>query len=99
LAFSSPERLNLGFLLREKLAAVLIIPCAWGSQLTGYNLHHHPLRQPSSLFWRRRWGRKRRLLPGEFFARTSFTLFYCFTYIILLKTQKKLVSFIVVYHV
>jgi hypothetical protein len=32
-------------------------------------------RQPSSLFWRRCRGRKRRLLQGEFFARTSFTLF------------------------
>jgi hypothetical protein len=32
-------RLNLGFLLREKLAAVLIIPSSWGSQLDG-DLHH-----------------------------------------------------------
>jgi hypothetical protein len=31
---------NLGFLLREKLAAVLIIPSSWGSQLDG-DLHHH----------------------------------------------------------
>jgi hypothetical protein len=28
-------RLNLGFFLREKLAAVLIIPSSWGSQLDG----------------------------------------------------------------
>jgi hypothetical protein len=28
-------RLNLGFLLREKLATVLIIPSSWGSQLDG----------------------------------------------------------------
>jgi hypothetical protein len=28
-------RLNLGFFLREKLAAVLIIPFSWGSQLDG----------------------------------------------------------------
>jgi hypothetical protein len=33
-------RLNLGFLLRERLAAVLIIPSSWGSQLDG-DLHHH----------------------------------------------------------
>jgi hypothetical protein len=31
--------INLGFLLRKKLAAVLIIPSSWGSQLAGY-LHH-----------------------------------------------------------
>jgi hypothetical protein len=28
-------RLNLGFLLREKLVAVLIIPSSWGSELDG----------------------------------------------------------------
>jgi hypothetical protein len=33
-------RLNLGFFLREKLAAVLIIPSSWGSQLDG-DLHQH----------------------------------------------------------
>jgi hypothetical protein len=33
-------RFNLGFLLREKLAAVLIIPSSWGSQLDG-DLHQH----------------------------------------------------------
>jgi hypothetical protein len=33
-------RLNLGFLLREKLAIVLIIPSSWGSQLDG-DLHQH----------------------------------------------------------
>jgi hypothetical protein len=31
-------RLNLGFFLREKLAAVLIIPSSWGSQLDGEKL-------------------------------------------------------------
>jgi hypothetical protein len=35
-------RLNLGFLLREKLAAVLIIPSSWGSQLDG-DLHQHTM--------------------------------------------------------
>jgi hypothetical protein len=35
-------RLNLGFLLREKLAAVLIIPTSWGSQLDG-DLHQHTM--------------------------------------------------------
>jgi hypothetical protein len=29
------DSINLGFFLREKLAAVLIIPFSWGSQLDG----------------------------------------------------------------
>jgi hypothetical protein len=33
------DLINLGFLLREKLAVVLIIPSSWGSQLDG-DLHH-----------------------------------------------------------
>jgi hypothetical protein len=36
-------RLTLGFLLREKLAAVLIIPSSWDFQLDG-DLHHQPCR-------------------------------------------------------
>jgi hypothetical protein len=46
---------NLGFLLREKLAAVLIIPSFWGSQLDG-DLHHHyhsNHRRGASSVWRR----------------------------------------------
>jgi hypothetical protein len=31
---------NLGFLLREKVAAMLITPSSWGSQLDG-DLHQH----------------------------------------------------------
>jgi hypothetical protein len=27
---------NLGFLLREKLAAIFITPCSWGFQLAGH---------------------------------------------------------------
>jgi hypothetical protein len=30
---------NLGFLLRKKLAAILITPCSWGFQLAGHLLH------------------------------------------------------------
>jgi hypothetical protein len=30
---------NLGFLLREKLAAIFIKPCSWGFQLAGHLLH------------------------------------------------------------
>jgi hypothetical protein len=30
---------NLGFLLREKLAAIFITPCSWGFQLADHLLH------------------------------------------------------------
>jgi hypothetical protein len=30
---------NLGFILREKLAAIFIKPCYWGFQLAGHLLH------------------------------------------------------------
>jgi hypothetical protein len=32
----SPERLNLGFLTEEKLAAIFIKPSSWGSQRAGH---------------------------------------------------------------
>jgi hypothetical protein len=72
---------------------VLIIPCAWGSQLPGHN-HHHQLHASHQVFSGAVAGeRKRRPLQGEFFARTSFTLFYCFALLYfylhhLSKTQK-----------
>jgi hypothetical protein len=53
----------LGFLLREKLAAVLIIPFSWGFQLNGEK-PSTPCRI-KTLFWRRCRG-KRRFLQGEF---------------------------------
>jgi hypothetical protein len=56
---------------------MLITPSAWGSQLPGYN-HHQLHASHHVFFWRRCRGGKRRPLQGEFFARTSFTLFYCF---------------------
>jgi hypothetical protein len=89
--------INLGFLLREKLAVLLIIPSSWGSQLDG-DLHHQPC-HIKTLFWRRCQG-KRRLLQGGFCTHIlyfvlSFALlyFYLFHFI---KNTKKLVSFIVV---
>jgi hypothetical protein len=59
---------NIGFLLRENLAAIFITPSSWGSQLAGHLL------DIKHIFWRRCRG-GRRLLQGEFFARTSITLF------------------------
>jgi hypothetical protein len=72
-------------------------------QLTSYN-HHQLHAGHQALFWRRCRGGSRRLLRGEFFARTSFTLFYCFALIYLfllasfyIKNPKKLVYFIVAF--
>jgi hypothetical protein len=45
---------NLGFLLREKLAAIFIIPCSWGFP-TGRAFLHHQL-GPIKFFWRGCWG-------------------------------------------
>jgi hypothetical protein len=73
------------------------------SQLPGHNNHQLHARH-QALFWRRCRGRSGRPLQGEFFARTSFTLFYCFAllYLFLLalfyiKNPKKLESLIVVF--
>jgi hypothetical protein len=79
--------------LRENLAAIFITPFSWGSQLAGYLLY-----QPGSikLFSGAVAGEKSgRPLQGEFFAHTSFTLFYSFALLYLFylhrfisKTQK-----------
>jgi hypothetical protein len=42
---------NLGFLLREKLAAIFITPCSWGFP-TGRSFLHHQLGS-IQFFWRR----------------------------------------------
>jgi hypothetical protein len=65
-------RLNLGFLLREKLAAVLIIPSSWGSQLDGA-LHHQHCAASSPFFGAVAW-EKEDFCKGSFTC-TSFTLF------------------------
>jgi hypothetical protein len=91
-------RLNLGFLLGEKLAAVLIIPFSWGSQLDG-DLHYQPCRI-KTLFWRRCRG-KRRLLQGEFHTHIlyfvlSFALLY-FYLLHFIKNTKKISFLLVVF--
>jgi hypothetical protein len=48
------DSINLGFLLRERLATVLIIPSSWGSQLGSY-----PARI-KQFFWRRCRGLKKK---------------------------------------
>jgi hypothetical protein len=64
---------NLGFLLREKLATVHIIPSSWGSQLDGVLYHQH--RAASSSFLALLPGTKKEDFCKGSFARTSFTLF------------------------
>jgi hypothetical protein len=78
----------LGFLLREKLAAIFIKPCSWGFQLASHLLHqlqankfsgtiHH--RAINKFFWRCCQG-KRRLLQGEFCTHILyFVLSFAFT--------------------
>jgi hypothetical protein len=71
-----------------RLAAVLIIPSSWGSQLCG---HLHAIKQ---FFWHRCWG-ERGFLQGESLASNllfcyCFALFY-FCLHLLSKIQKKLV--------
>jgi hypothetical protein len=77
------------FLTDGKLAAVLIIPSSWGSQLGGH-LHQH--RTAIKLFSGAVAGEKEDFCKGSF-ARTSFTLFFVllyfiFTCIVLSKIQK-----------
>ena len=109
--------INLGFITEGKLAAALIIPSSWGSQRAGHSPRtrtdcRHIYYRHQHFFWRRCRGRKRRLLRGEFFTHTFFTLFYCFALLYLfylhrfiLKTQKKLeslvfaISLLLVYYV
>jgi hypothetical protein len=78
------------FLTEGKLAAVLIKPSSWGSQLDG-DLHHHTPPQ-QRFFWRRCRG-KRRLLQGEFrthilYFVLSFALLYFYLHHFIKNTQK-----------
>jgi hypothetical protein len=76
---------NLGFLLRENLAAIFITPSSWGSQLAGHLLG-------IKLFFGAVAGEEEDFCKGSF--RTHILYFvYCFsllyfTCIILSKTQK-----------
>jgi hypothetical protein len=83
------------FLPEGKLAAVLIIPSSWGSQLDGH-LHQH--RTAIKLFFGVVAGEKKDFCKGSF-ACTSFILFiallyFIFACIVLSKIQK--ISFLLV---
>jgi hypothetical protein len=50
----------LGFLQREKLAAIFIKPCSWGFQLAGHLLHQLHASKTSQVFWYRYRGLKKK---------------------------------------
>jgi hypothetical protein len=90
--------INLGFLLRKNLAAVLIIPSSWGSQLDGALHYQH--RAASSSFLAPLPGRKKKISArGVSHVHPSLCFKFCFTLFLLTsfyQKHKKLVSFIVV---
>jgi hypothetical protein len=95
LAFS--RLTNLGFLLREKLAAVLIIPSSWSSQLDGALHHQH--RAASRLFLAPLPGKKKNSARGVSHAHPLLCFKFCFTLFLLAsfyQKQKKIIFFIVV---
>jgi hypothetical protein len=70
---------NLGFILREKLAAIFIKPCSWDFQLAGHLLQTIKssdiiITAPSISFSGAIAGEEEDFCKGSF-ARTSFTLF------------------------
>jgi hypothetical protein len=85
------------FLLREKLAAVLIIPSSWGSQLDG-DLHQHTVPHQDS-FLAPLLGKKKTSARGVLHAHPLLCFSFALLYFCLhrfIKNTKKLVSFIVV---
>jgi hypothetical protein len=90
-SFVSPlqDRHTLISWLRENLAAILITPSSWGFQWAGHSTRHQlfsgAIIPAIKLFSGVVAGRKKTYARGVF-ARTSFTLFYCFAllYFILL---------------
>jgi hypothetical protein len=82
---------------------VLIIPCAWGFELTGYNHHHHQLHASHQVFSGAVAG-----VEVEDLCKGSFShahpllcfivlLYFIFTCIVLYQKHKKLVYFIVAF--
>jgi hypothetical protein len=70
--------LNLSFLTEGKLAAILIIPSSWGSQLAGHSPRTRKLLVPSItrqqlVFWRRCRGPQKYNLPRQQGASCSFS--------------------------
>jgi hypothetical protein len=80
-------RLNLGFLLREKLAAVLIIPSSWGSQLDG-DLHQHTVPH-QDIFLAPLPGKKKTSARGVSHAHPLLCFKFCFTLFLLASFYQK----------
>jgi hypothetical protein len=79
--------------LREKLAAVLIIPSSWGSQLDG-DLHQHTVPHQDS-FLAPLPGKKKTSTRGVLHAHPLLCFKFCFILFLLarfIKNTKKLVS-------
>jgi hypothetical protein len=81
------DSINLGFLLREKLAVVLIIPSSWGSQLDG-DLHHQH-RAASRLFLAPLPGKKKTSARGVLHAHPLLCFKFCFTLFLLASFYQK----------
>jgi hypothetical protein len=81
------------FLTEGKLAAVLIKPSSWGSQLDG-DLHYHT--PPQQRFFGRRCRGKRRLLQREFRTHTLYFVLVLLYFIFACKNTQKIVPTIVV---
>jgi hypothetical protein len=86
LVLSPTGSINLWFHTERRLAAVLIIPSSWGSQLSG---HLHAIKQ----FFRRRCRGERGFLQGESLAsnlllRYCFALFYSCLHLFIKNTKK-----------
>jgi hypothetical protein len=86
----------LGFLPREKLAAVLIRPSSWGSQLD-VDLHHHRAAK-QRLFLAPLLGKKKTSVRGVSHAHPLLCFKFCFTLFLLasLYQKHKFFSFLIV---
>jgi hypothetical protein len=80
-------RLYLGFLLREKLAILLIIPSSWGAQLDG-DLHQHTMPHPDS-FPAPLPGKKKTSARGVSHAHPLLCFKFCFTLFLLASFYQK----------
>jgi hypothetical protein len=94
---------NLGFLLREKLAAIFITPCSWGfpTSRSFTSLISHTITAPSTSFSGAVAGEEEDFCKGSFHTHIlyfvlSFALLYFYLHRFS-KTPKKLESLIVVF--
>jgi hypothetical protein len=88
--------INLGFLLRENLAAIFIIPSSWGSQLDGALHYQH--RAASSSFLVPLPGRKKKTSErGVSHTHPLLCFEFCFTLFLLASFYQKHKKFSILY--